>query len=217
MQRCPANHRNSGKNSGLFSFNINMLGRWRRDRDSNPGDGFPPTHFPGVRLRPLGHLSNAHRVARCDPIAQEGPARISWPRHRPRRPANRYDQSGYQLVGFSQPSSRTSDALQSQSRPGTAYTGRHMLSGRSARSEHNKRLQPTPRDGFAPSASTNSELASRSASATRNSPTSRPCVQSAHSSPLTVDLYRRRRRHIDLQAPVSSEIEPPAKDRRKLP
>lgn len=32
-------------------------GRWRRDRDSNPGDGFPPTHFPGVRLRPLGHLS----------------------------------------------------------------------------------------------------------------------------------------------------------------
>ncbi len=33
------------------------LGVWRRDRDSNPGDGFPPTHFPGVRLRPLGHLS----------------------------------------------------------------------------------------------------------------------------------------------------------------
>ena len=32
-------------------------GRWRRDRDSNPGDGLPPTHFPGVRLRPLGHLS----------------------------------------------------------------------------------------------------------------------------------------------------------------
>ncbi len=30
---------------------------WRRDRDSNPGDGSPPTHFPGVRLRPLGHLS----------------------------------------------------------------------------------------------------------------------------------------------------------------
>ena len=30
---------------------------WRTDRDSNPGDGHPPTHFPGVRLRPLGHLS----------------------------------------------------------------------------------------------------------------------------------------------------------------
>ena len=32
---------------------------WRRDRDSNPGAGLPPTHFPGVRLRPLGHLSVA--------------------------------------------------------------------------------------------------------------------------------------------------------------
>ena len=31
--------------------------KWRTDRDSNPGDGLPPTHFPGVRLRPLGHLS----------------------------------------------------------------------------------------------------------------------------------------------------------------
>ena len=37
---------------------IRKLGYWRRDRDSNPGDGFPPTHFPGVRLRPLGHLSD---------------------------------------------------------------------------------------------------------------------------------------------------------------
>ncbi len=34
-----------------------IVRKWRRDRDSNPGDGFPPTHFPGVRLRPLGHLS----------------------------------------------------------------------------------------------------------------------------------------------------------------
>ena len=32
---------------------------WRTVRDSNPRDGFPPTHFPGVRLRPLGHLSVA--------------------------------------------------------------------------------------------------------------------------------------------------------------
>ena len=30
---------------------------WRRGRDSNPRDGYPPTHFPGVRLRPLGHPS----------------------------------------------------------------------------------------------------------------------------------------------------------------
>ena len=32
--------------------------RWRRGRDSNPRYGFPYTHFPGVRLRPLGHPSN---------------------------------------------------------------------------------------------------------------------------------------------------------------
>jgi site-specific DNA recombinase len=31
--------------------------KWRTERDSNPRDGSPPTHFPGVRLRPLGHLS----------------------------------------------------------------------------------------------------------------------------------------------------------------
>src|SRR5271157_5717242 len=30
---------------------------WRRGRDSNPRYGFPHTHFPGVRLRPLGHPS----------------------------------------------------------------------------------------------------------------------------------------------------------------
>ncbi len=33
--------------------------KWRRERDSNPRDGFPSTHFPGVRLRPLGHPSVA--------------------------------------------------------------------------------------------------------------------------------------------------------------
>src|SRR5450432_1706730 len=31
--------------------------RWRRERDSNPRDGCPPTRVPGVRLQPLGHLS----------------------------------------------------------------------------------------------------------------------------------------------------------------
>ena len=36
---------------------IKITIEWRTDRDSNPGDGLPPTHFPGVRLRPLGHLS----------------------------------------------------------------------------------------------------------------------------------------------------------------
>jgi hypothetical protein len=33
------------------------IGDWRTVRDSNPRDGSPPTHFPGVRLRPLGQLS----------------------------------------------------------------------------------------------------------------------------------------------------------------
>jgi hypothetical protein len=31
---------------------------WRRGRDSNPrDDSSPSTHFPGVRLQPLGHPS----------------------------------------------------------------------------------------------------------------------------------------------------------------
>src|SRR6478752_7304229 len=33
---------------------------WRRGWDSNPRDGCPPTRVPGVRLRPLGHLSFRH-------------------------------------------------------------------------------------------------------------------------------------------------------------
>jgi hypothetical protein len=36
---------------------------WRTVRDSNPRDGSPPTHFPGVRLRPLGQLSVARGLA----------------------------------------------------------------------------------------------------------------------------------------------------------
>ena len=31
--------------------------KWRRRRDSNPRDGFPPTPLAGERLRPLGHVS----------------------------------------------------------------------------------------------------------------------------------------------------------------
>jgi site-specific DNA recombinase len=31
---------------------------WRRERDSNPRYGFPYTRVPGVRLKPLGHLSS---------------------------------------------------------------------------------------------------------------------------------------------------------------
>ena len=42
---------------------------WRRERDSNPRDSFPPTRVPGVRLQPLGHLSSGAyytgRLALC--------------------------------------------------------------------------------------------------------------------------------------------------------
>ena len=34
-----------------------FIPKWRTGRDSNPRYGFPYTHFPGVRLQPLGHLS----------------------------------------------------------------------------------------------------------------------------------------------------------------
>ena len=43
--------------------------KWRTGRDSNPRDGSPPTHFPGVRLRPLGHLSVERGLAvTCPPL-----------------------------------------------------------------------------------------------------------------------------------------------------
>ena len=43
---------------------VNQSSRqWRRERDSNPRDGCPPTRVPGVRLRPLGHLSI--KTSRC--------------------------------------------------------------------------------------------------------------------------------------------------------
>ena len=34
-----------------------IRGWWRRRRDSNPRDGFPPAPLAGVCLRPLGHVS----------------------------------------------------------------------------------------------------------------------------------------------------------------
>src|SRR5215469_9945758 len=37
---------------------------WRMGWDSNPRYGFPYTHFPGVRLRPLGHPSIMPRTLR---------------------------------------------------------------------------------------------------------------------------------------------------------
>jgi hypothetical protein len=37
---------------------------WRTERDSNPRYPFGYTHFPGVRLQPLGHLSIPMRAER---------------------------------------------------------------------------------------------------------------------------------------------------------
>ena len=57
---------------------------WRRGRDSNPRYGFPYTHFPGVRLRPLGHPSATRvlaRRARISPRAAR--AQVGAPRRRP--------------------------------------------------------------------------------------------------------------------------------------
>ena len=38
---------------------IQIFFTWRRDGDSNPRYGCPHTHFPGVLLQPLGHLSSS--------------------------------------------------------------------------------------------------------------------------------------------------------------
>ncbi len=42
----------------LLNKQLNYFGLWRRGRDSNPRGSYPPTRFPSVLLRPLGHLSN---------------------------------------------------------------------------------------------------------------------------------------------------------------
>ena len=42
----------------------------QRGRDSNPRYGFPYTHFPGVLLQPLGHLS----------VSLSGAAKLAIPR-----------------------------------------------------------------------------------------------------------------------------------------
>lgn len=39
----------------------NFASCWRRERDSNPRYRFRYTHFPGVRLQPLGHPSRTDR------------------------------------------------------------------------------------------------------------------------------------------------------------
>ncbi len=46
----------SGVKSATPGVRSSVL-NWRRERDSNPRYGLPYTHFPGVRLQPLGHPS----------------------------------------------------------------------------------------------------------------------------------------------------------------
>ncbi len=53
---------------------------WRRGRDSNPRWGLAHTRFPGVRLKPLIHLSEAldysHRIG-CLPVTAGHGLKIS--------------------------------------------------------------------------------------------------------------------------------------------
>ena len=58
--------RKHSENFGSHSWVVGKIfcksiGNWRRGWDSNPRDGCPPTRVPGVRLRPLGHLSGNKR------------------------------------------------------------------------------------------------------------------------------------------------------------
>ncbi len=57
---------------GFFRV-LAKMGKWRRRRDSNPRDGFPPTPLAGERLRPLGHVS-----AEGYSLALVGVTRRNW-------------------------------------------------------------------------------------------------------------------------------------------
>ena len=72
-------HGNSGEDPTTFGSSRMCdiyLKLWRRERDSNPRYGFPYTHFPGVRLQPLGHPSDelwelgdpVRRIGRADKV-----------------------------------------------------------------------------------------------------------------------------------------------------
>ena len=85
--------------------------RWRRERDSNPRYGFPHTHFPGVRLQPLGHPS-AVRIRAPDARLNLPTMRISAKgahysaANRPRKQApvqvqgNRISRQGWELCQY---------------------------------------------------------------------------------------------------------------------
>src|SRR5271170_1916400 len=69
---------------GSMTLQYHILKSWRRGRDSNPRYGFPHTHFPGVRLQPLGHPSRSpsfERGARITPGGggvQVGAVSLAW-------------------------------------------------------------------------------------------------------------------------------------------
>ena len=55
------------------SVSLMVFKIWRRKRDSNPRYGFKPyTHFPGVLLKPLGHLSAELTDFRGEPVLEQG-------------------------------------------------------------------------------------------------------------------------------------------------
>ncbi len=68
----------------------NLLNVWRRGWDSNPRTRLGVTHFPGVRLRPLGHLSinlrsnstpgGIVRGCAANPPLRSGPTRSRRPK-----------------------------------------------------------------------------------------------------------------------------------------
>src|SRR4051812_3781417 len=57
--------------------NPDVSGQWRREWDSNPRYGFPYTRFPSVRLKPLGHPSDAPPLAGAGGFFQAKDARAA--------------------------------------------------------------------------------------------------------------------------------------------
>src|SRR5258708_40208427 len=74
----------------LIQTNENLPIIWRRGWDSNPRTRLGVTHFPGVRLRPLGHLSinlnllkppgGIVRGCAANPPLRSGPTRARRPK-----------------------------------------------------------------------------------------------------------------------------------------
>ncbi len=81
---------------------------WRRRRDSNPRDGFPPTPLAGERLRPLGHVSAdpsiSARALRTRAKSTFSGKKLCGPDHGPKRMAPALDDRGGRAI-FNGPSS----------------------------------------------------------------------------------------------------------------